>query len=433
MITMKRNKEYTVVWKRISKVLGAEKWKDEKSGTTITQQSNRSGGKEYGISYKVYIPKAHAGKVIRKNFITEEKAKEFARITLEKIKRAGTDAATELTIDQTKEAVRMYQLLAPVGATLEDVVTEGLKVWKRKNKAVLLSEAIPAFLEYKRTLKIKKKTETGISNAMKRLLEGVGDKNVVDITTEEILHHMDTNLAHYEDGTRNTEIGHYVNLFQWCIKIRRYILADDNPMTPIKKRKVKHKKTILTIDQIKRLLTPALERNGKFDGYHILYHVIQLYVGLRPEEIHSRAKDKDHLRWSDINMETGRIDLRDDVCKTDDDWFDKTLPANALEFIRPYYKDTDEKIIPYSRYDRKIAEYRKELGFGNWSDKYHDALRHTFASFHFRLHNYNIEKTKEAMSHKPETKTLERHYLRATSEEAAQEFAILTPEYLLKK
>jgi len=415
-------------WKKhkISNELGNNKWKHEESGITITQISNATGGKDYGFSYKVIVPCNFTGqgKRIRVQRKTFEKAAQYAEDIVEKKAEGGTKSFV-LSPDETTDARNAYQFLKGTGLSLTKAVELGLARWQELEKSKKLSEVVREILEEKKDQGRREKSLKSLRGKYSLLLDCIGDQNIANIESKDLQNQLQINLKHHSPTTWNNYIDDYATLFNWCIK-KGYL--KNNPVNPIpRKHKEWKEPCILTLNEVKQLLGAAYNGSGKYDPLHVAYHVLQLWIGVRADEIFS--KEKACLEWNAINIQRNQVRVDARIAKK------RRLrvldmPENAAAWLKPIKQETG-RVIPIARYDLRIAEFRRECGFPTWAVDYKNALRHTFGSMHYALHGE--EETVKALGHKPkDSDVLFDHYRSVVSKEDAEEFFRITPENLLK-
>ena len=92
-------------------------------------------------------------------------------------------------------------------------------------------------------------------------------------------------------------------------------------------------------------------------------------------------------------------------------------------------------MIPMYKYNERLTDFRRKLGYEDWNSTHKNALRHTFATNHLVLHGE--EATRAAMGHSERnTEQLFENYVNLLddedkdNEDEAHEFFQITPESL---
>ncbi len=156
-------------------------------------------------------------------------------------------------------------------------------------------------------------------------------------------------------------------------------MCSENPIHQVERATVKAGKVgILTVEQTQLLL-----ENSSADVRATI--ALGAFAGVRPEEIV-------RLTWEDIDLEEGLIDIGAEKSKTARQRYVKILP-NLCAWLRPL---VGKGTIQQDNFRRRYDDARSKVGFavrGNrrrlspeqfknlipWP---HDALRHSFASYH---------------------------------------------------
>lgn len=421
--------EITTQWKKYqtSSDLGKERWAHP-VGINISQIDNKSKGRAFGFSYLVTIPARLTGKPtrIRKQYNEFEHAAYYANEVLKAIEEGGTSSFA-LSPAQTQESLRALKLLDGSGLSLIEAVERGLGQWEREHQSVSLSDTVDKFIAEKTELGLRRSSIRTLKSRLDMLQDCLGERKLTSISHEDIAQVLEFDLKELDVRTRKNYLLDFSTFFNWCIK---KMLLDKNPTKPLSvKNKDWEPPCILTLEDVKLILTEALTTEGKYGPLHVAYHVLQLFVGLRSDEVFSR--DKPSLHWEAIDFSKKQVRVDASIAKK------RRLrvldmPDNAIEWLTPY-KDQSGPIIPYNGYDRPLATFRKKCGFSNWAVNQKNALRHTFASMHY-VHYNNEHETIKAMGHKPnESNVLFDNYRNVVDQEDAKEYFNLLPSTLLSQ
>jgi integrase len=103
------------------------------------------------------------------------------------------------------------------------------------------------------------------------------------------------------------------------------------------------------------------------------YIAIGLFAGLRRAEI-------ERLDWSEIDFESGHIEVTAEKSKSKIANRFITMQPNLREWLLPFRK-LKGSVAPQDRFEfrRLFEQVRKDAGIDEWPD---NALRHSFASYH---------------------------------------------------
>jgi integrase len=195
------------------------------------------------------------------------------------------------------------------------------------------------------------------------------------------------------------------NFFSFCVG-RNY--APSNPLSGVARIKVTRGEAgILSVSEATRLLAACPEE--------ILPAVATgLFGGLRATEIA-------RLDWHEIDLDRGHIEVKAAKTKSAQRRL-VTVSENLARWLAPYRKLAGPVRIPSITYRRKFAAALRTAKIEHWP---HNALRHSFASFHLAFHR-DAAKTALELGH-AESVTLFRHYRELVRPDEASAFWQIFP------
>jgi integrase len=195
------------------------------------------------------------------------------------------------------------------------------------------------------------------------------------------------------------------NFFAFCVG-RNY--ASSNPLSGVARIKVTRGEAgILSVSEATRLLAACPEE--------ILPSVaIGLFGGLRAAEIA-------RLDWQEIDLERRHIEVKAAKAKTAQRRL-VTVTDNLVAWLGPYRKLAGPVRPPSITYRRRFAAALKAGNIERWP---HNALRHSFASYHL-AHHQDAARTALELGH-AESATLFRHYRELVRPEEASAFWQIYP------
>jgi integrase len=130
---------------------------------------------------------------------------------------------------------------------------------------------------------------------------------------------------------------------------------------------------------------------------------------LRPMEVH-------RLRWEDIDLSGGYIHVS--ALKS------KTRQRRLVQISGNLSKWLNLKgNLPCKNFVKRFNAVRLAAGINKWP---HDALRHSFASYHLAMHG-SADRTATEMGHRG-TDMLFRHYRELVSNKDAKDFWAIVPK-----
>lgn len=202
-----------------------------------------------------------------------------------------------------------------------------------------------------------------------------------------------------------TKMGRLVDLrtfFTFC-KRKGWMAA--NPTELIEPIVVEDKPPgILTVLQCEQLLNTA----ARLKPWMVPYIALGMFCGIRPEEIQK-------LTWKQVDLETLLVEVPAKVSKTRRRRL-VSISKNAAKWLKQ-----GGELPPVNAWER-MRTIRTEAGIKKWP---HDALRHSFASYHLAEFK-DAAKTSHELGHW-NTETLYRHYRELVKPADAKKFWSISP------
>lgn len=352
-----------------------------------------------GVRYWcVTIPKTGGGRTRRFFKATPEgkrEAETFVQVSKTQQANFGT-AALDFPDRLRVEAVECAATLEPYGKTLREAVAFFRKHLDAAKTSVPLEKAISELIENRRGTGTSEKYRYDLNLHLGRLSRDFPQKTVSEISTAD----LDGWLAAlpFEPITRNTFRRDVRTLFKFCVT-RDYCTT--SPATNTRAAKcVAEKIGILTPPQLGRLLESADEKILPFIA-------IGAFAGLRTAELMK-------LDWSQIDLESGLIEVSAEQSKTSRRRLVKILPALDA-WIRPLARNTGPVACTNMR---KLMDAAKATaGIEEWPS---NALRHSYASHHIAHFNDAAALALE-MGH-TNTKMIFEHYRQLVKPKIAERY-----------
>jgi integrase len=264
---------------------------------------------------------------------------------------------------------------------------------------------------------VRPRTLTQYQSYLRTISERFGNRPISEIRSGEIEEWLTE--SDWAKRTRNNYVSTLSTLFifahdrDYCLgnpaeKIPRAILDDSAP-------------GILTVEQADKLLKATREEDPGMSAYV----AIGLFAGLRRSELCA-------LEWSEIDIKAGTIEVKGTkaktrqrrivtICDTLAEWL-----ALAPKSPHPVPSRSEDvcserlKNLCSERLDGKRSLIRKAI-VKDWP---HNALRHSFGSYHYaQYHDEN--RTAAEMGNSPAV--IFRHYRALVKREAADTFWMLRP------
>lgn len=337
------------------------------------------------------------GKRPRKFFKTRDEAETHAEQLRIARKNEGNEAFN-LPRQLRIEALEAQRKLVPVGATISQVVAYYLKHAAPRGGKKLLIDAIDELLEAKRRAGKRDSYVNILGFVLKAFSRTFPRKFIGEIGRTEIEQYLDSTFQNLV--TRRNRIRDLSILFTFAEK-RGY--CGSNPLTEIERPTITAKRPeIFTVNEASALLTTALANTG----LELLGFVaIGLFGGLRTSELKK-------LKWTDVSLEHGIIDVSEEIAKTRQQRNVK-ISDNLRCWLELCVQD-EGPVVPERFRDRRSA-LMQLAKVEKWPK---NGLRHSFGSYHIaRFQNPNL--TALEMGHNS-TDMLFKHYrnYRISSEDA---------------
>jgi len=332
------------------------------------------------------------GKRVRVFFRSEREAEEEAR--LRNIEITETGKSISLSATERLSAKDAMQKLSEISASLEDAVDFYVTAHTRRSVSKPLGDVIEEFQEV-----VQKRFERGICSrdhidalrkTVAKLPNSMAGELVSEILRSSIARWLDSlNLA----ASSRDFHRRYINLvFSFAVE-REY--CAQNPVAGISSMYNKGAIGILTPEEAAAML-------GCCDPRMIPYYALGLFAGLRPLSEIARLDWVD-IDWSDRlievrNIKTAKhdrtpreryVDISDNLyvwLSTHKKKSGRVMPGNWRDFI--YGRPAQVRRAKKESDRIKAIAWLEERGLpvANLKRWPHDAMRHSFASYHYALY-----------------------------------------------
>ena len=299
----------------------------------------------------------------RKNrfFATKAEAQTFARQQEAEHASHGATLAS-MPGALRAEALRCAQKLAAVNATITDATEFFMRHAKPSGGARTVTAAVADFL----TAKAKAGRRPEYLRIQKSILENFGrtfgERALHEIGSGEIAAWLES-----QEWTLRTRKNVQRDLHGWFSFCARNGFCTVNPLDRLELPQFDEPAPgILTVNQAGALLANA-------EPDIVPYLAIGLFAGLRTAEI-------EKLDWSEIDLAEPTIEVKGHKAKTRARRIVE-LSENLVVWLRPLAKLTGPVTPKAAR--AFLHRARKAAGVKNWP---HNALRHSFASYHLAAH-----------------------------------------------
>jgi len=351
---------------------------------------------------KFIVNYREAGKRKRTFFETKEAANSFVAFKNAELKQNGIEHAefpTSLRVmaQECKDALSAY------GKTIQDATEFFIAHLKASEKSCTAVQLVKELLKAKKADGVGERHLSDLDYRLRYFAEEFDGKLVAEITSADI----DDWLRSLDVGaqTRNHYRANVLQAFNFAV---RHGYAPINPVEGAAKAKVVGGRPgILTVEQASALL-------ANVPSNVLPYFAVGLFAGLRRAEI-------ERLDWSEIDFESGLIEVKAEKSKTAMRRF-VTLQPNLREWLLPNRK-LKGSVTPQPETFRQIFDNaRTAAGISEWPD---NALRHSFASYHLAAFK-NAASTALELGHHDSRVTFA-HYRELVRPKEAERFWKLRP------
>ena len=234
---------------------------------------------------------------------------------------------------------------------------------------------------------------------------------VKDITTDALSTYFKSN-PQWSDHTRRSHYAVIRSFLNFAVE-EQYLQT--NPINAVKRppKPKDNKPGILTIEQTSKLLDAIKSAENEAQQAIGPYVVLALFCGIRAEEL-------DRLTWDLVDEEKQTVEIPEDIAKKHRCRY-VDIPNNAVMWLRHFGLKATGPIR--AKNHRKLVELsRDQAGIKKWPK---NAMRHSFASYHFELHG-DSKKTAKDLGHRGED-LLFSHYRSLTKKGSGSQYFSIFP------
>jgi integrase len=322
------------------------------------------------------------GKRIRKFFRTKVEAETSAALHNQELQNFGHELSVMPNALRTVAMV-WSKRLAPFGMTIERACQDWIDRNDWRSKSVLVKDGIPKFfVERDREFnadEIAERTHETSRSRVKKLLPDFGSNLICDLSPEILNKWLITQPV--MATTRNNIRRDWSVFFAFAVKnqwVEKNPIAEVKPANT-KRIKAARKVCVYTPEQAEAVLFHA--------DYDLLpFFAIGMFAGLRTSEI-------ERLDWRHILWDERLIDVEGKNSKTGKPRF-VPMTDNLVAWLAPYRNSHGPVALrepPFKRSRRKAV--RDRAGIPADMD---NAMRHSYCSYHFNLHDDAPETSKNA-------------------------------------
>jgi integrase len=326
------------------------------------------------LHLKFVVNYREAGKRKRTFFETKDAANSFAAFKNDERQRNGVEHS-EFPTSIRVMAQNAVEALKPFGKTIADAVQHYVAHLKANERSCTATQLVDELIAAKKADGVSDRHLRDIRIRLGKFADKFNGRMVATVTRKEIDDWLRS--LPFSPLTRNHYRQLVVLAFNFAV---RHGYATANPAAGAAKAKVVNEAPgILSVNETARLLEAATPDV-------LPYLAIGLFAGLRRAEL-------ERLDWSEIDFESGLIQVKAEKSKTAQRRF-VTMQPNLHEWLLPL-RQYKGNVTPTNCFRPSFEQAREAAGITEWPE---NALRHSFASYHL-AHFKNAASTALELGH----------------------------------
>jgi site-specific recombinase XerD len=366
--------------------------------------------KDGTVCFQCDIPAKITGKRRLIRLKTLDEAIAFAEQAVIRRENKGLEGFS-LQPDQQQDALKAFKTLADRG-TLQDAAKFYIAHHFPKAGDISLVELQAKHEKHLTNLNRRPHTLRENTSRLNDLNSHFRSNTLVkDITTDALSTYFQSN-PQWSDHTRRSHYAVIRSFLNFSVE-EKYLQT--NPINALKRppKPKDNKPGILTIEQTSNLLDAIKSAENEAQQAIGPYVVLALFCGIRAEEL-------DRLTWDLVDEEKQTVEIPEDIAKKHRFRY-VDIPDNAVMWLRHFGLKATGPIR--AKNHRKLVELsRDQAGVKKWPK---NAMRHSFASYHFELHG-DSKKTANELGHRGED-LLFSHYRSLTKKGSGSQYFSIFP------
>ena len=366
--------------------------------------------KDGTVCFQCDIPAKITGKRKLKRLKTLDEAIAYAEQAVIRRENKGLEGFN-LQSDQQQDALKAFKTLAARG-TLQEAAKFYIAHHFPKAGDISLVELQAKHEKHLAKLNRRPHTLRENTSRLNDLNSHFRSNTLVkDITTDALSTYFQSN-PQWSDHTRRSHYAVIRSFLNFSVE-EKYLQT--NPINAVKRppKPKDNKPGILTIEQTSKLLDAIKRAENEAQQAIGPYVVLALFCGIRAEEL-------DRLTWDLVDEEKQTVEIPEDIAKKHRFRY-ADIPDNAVMWLRHFGLKATGPIR--SKNHRKLVELsRDQAGIKKWPK---NAMRHSFASYHFELHG-DSKKTSNELGHRGED-LLFSHYRSLTKKGSGSQYFSIFP------
>ena len=381
-------------------------------GTSVAQSvfiRHRKGRGVYQLCWK------EQGRERTKSFKTRQEAEQEKHRRLQLIAQGCTPEPFDgLSTREKRDLFFLHDRAINNGYHLWDAVQTHEKfLSSERPPAVEISEAVAMCLQDKEAEGDSPRTLQSIRSVLLRFAAHCSGKALCDVKTADAVAFVDG-----MDISLRTRLGYLGDLRTFCSWAVNKGLLKENPVIAAMPGKTTRKRIMLTKRSRRKEQVLSVEDCEKLirwvevnDPGLLVYPMLCLFAGLRPE------LEATGIDWVDVK--TSHITVDASIAKDGETRIIEPLAPNLVEWIK-VIGSSGLNPLPLRNLKRRWERAREVIE--NWP---HDAMRHSYASYHFAMYR-DVGLTAKNLGH-PNPTLLRKHYNNAVTRSEAKRFWSIAP------
>lgn len=316
-------------------------------------------GRKRELYHCVTLPKPGGGRTRRFFKFTPEgkrEAETFLQMAKQQQANFGT-AAFSISDGLRSEAVECARKLAESGHTIRDATKFFLDHLERQSRSISVAEAMEQLIGSRKKGGLSERYCYDLWLRLRRFASDFQESKIDTITARQLDEWLSS--LPVASGTRNTFRRDLRTLFSYCEK-HGYCQSNEAKKTE-RAKDVDKPAAILTVEQTIALLNAC-------DDDTLPYVAVSLFAGLRAAEVQK-------LDWSEIDLESGHIEVTAAKSKTARRRL-VPISENLAAWLLPVAKPRG--FVTPEGFRKRFKGVKADAGFQKWPQ---NAMRHSYGSY----------------------------------------------------
>ncbi|MBA2269327.1 MAG: tyrosine-type recombinase/integrase [Chthoniobacterales bacterium] len=340
-------------------------------------------------------------------------AKTFFEAKLIEQRNYGT-AGTSFTEKQRAEYLECAELLKPHGKTLRDAVAFYMPYLEATDRTCTPKELKAELLRVAEADGLSKRYRSDIRSRFGRFADDFDGKTIAEISTsptdvDDWLRSLSAKRTSKLLAPAGRNNFRRILIVAFNFAIGRGYCVSNPALSSAEATEKKLAAGVLSVQEAADLLAQS-------DALIVPAVALGLFAGLRPEA------EGLHLDWSHIDFADGTINVEPDKTKVDSSARYVEMSNNLVAWLLPHRRSRGSVFLKPTAYYDLLREARERARIEKWP---HDALRHSFGSYHYGAHQ-DAARTQAQMGH-THPRIFFKHYRKPMKQAAALPYWQIVP------